>query len=119
MRRMLIAILLASISGTSFAQVNIRPRTNLSMYNACMNSAISNNDVQDNGRYIEYLCFGGVARRWWNSLDTDGQRDVKESNGEFISRYYGNSGYCAHQIADAAGNGADAYVCAIDAASPN
>lgn len=120
MKIAMIAIAVALACSSASAQIVIKPKVNMAMYSACMNSAVQNNDVTDQGRYIEYLCFGSVARSWWNSLDTDDQRDVHDHKyGRFIARYYGNTGYCAHHIEDTAGNGLNSYVCSITAAAPN
>ncbi len=113
-----IALILVTVSVDATAQTNIRQRRSVVLYNECLNSASNNDNVEEDGPNITYTCYGDVARKWWNQLDPDDQRDVRERNGRFIARYYGSSGYCAHRIEDSSGRGVDSYVCAIKTDAP-
>jgi hypothetical protein len=98
------------------AQVAIKsPGTEL--YNKCLSEAIADNNASNGGGQSSYSCYGPTARSWYELLT--GEKAVHDKNGLFVARYYGDTGYCAHQIEDASGKPVSTYVCEIVTNTPN
>lgn len=115
---MRILAVIASIfsSSIAFAQVAIKnPVTEL--YNRCLSEAIAESGVKNIGSQSSYSCFGPTAKSWYDILNDE--KAVHDKNGLFVARYYGDSGYCAHQIEDAAGKPVSSYICEIVTNAPN
>jgi hypothetical protein len=110
----LIALLLSS--SAAVAQLSLQDPS-MTSYNKCLREAIEDNEVQKAGNHVSYSCLGNTARSWFESLKGDEQ--VRDKNGLFVARYYGETGYCAHQIEDAAGKAISAYICEIVNSAPN
>lgn len=85
-------------------------------YNKCLNEALQDNAARKLGAQTSYSCYGETARVWYDSLS--GDKQVRDKNGLFIARYYGASGYCAHQIEDETGKPLSDYVCEIVTDAP-
>ena len=116
MRGLGLALLIISSSPmTATAQLSIQDPS-LSFYNKCLNEAIEDNDVKEAGGQTFYSCYGNSARSWYESLSDDKQ--IRDKNGLFVARYYGESGYCAHQIEDGSGKPISAYICEIVTSGP-
>ncbi|TLG75085.1 hypothetical protein [Methylocystis sp. B8] len=110
----LIAFLLSS--SAAVAQLSLQDPS-MSSYNKCLREAIEDNEVKKAGDQVSYSCFGNTARSWFESLK--GDKQVRDKNGLFVARYYGETGYCAHQIEDAVGKAISAYICEIVNNAPN
>jgi hypothetical protein len=116
MRTLGLMILLLSCSA-AMAQLSLQDPS-LAFYNKCLREAIEDNEVRKIGTQTSYSCFSNTARSWYESLT--GDKQVRDKNGLFVARYYGETGYCAHQIEDAAGGAVSAYICEIvNNAPPN
>jgi hypothetical protein len=114
--RILGAIFFVMMYSVATAQVAIKnPSTEL--YNKCLSEAIADNDVRSAGSQSSYSCYGATARSWYELLT--GEKAVHDKNGLFVARYYGDTGYCAHQIEDPAGKPVSIYVCEIVTNAPN
>ena len=85
-------------------------------YNQCLYNAFMGDEIRVDGKHSFYSCFGDTAKEWFDRLS--GERKIHDKNGLFIARYYAETGYCAHQIEDAAGNPVSAYVCEIVTEAP-
>jgi len=79
--------------------------------NRCIAEAVDSGDVQSVQGQTFYTCGGETAQRWFD-LSTD-ERVVHDKNGVFTARYYGATGYCAHQIEDKSEQPTSAYVCEV------
>jgi hypothetical protein len=109
------AMLLALVPCAVGAQGSPAPQTSpasTAAYNACLLSAIASEDIYKDEAGVQFRCFGQAAETWFNQLP-DG-REVPDKNGVFVARYFGGSGYCAHQIKSATGQPVSIYLCAID-----
>jgi hypothetical protein len=109
------ALLLALLPGAAGAQGSLTPPpspASTAAYNACLLSAIASEDIYKDEAGVQFRCFGQAAETWFNQLP-DG-REVPDKNGVFVARYFGGSGYCAHQIKSATGQPVSIYLCAID-----
>jgi hypothetical protein len=80
-------------------------------YKACLQQAIQEKATRKADSDTYFSCYGNAARAWYESLS--GDKLVQDKNGLFVARYYGTSGYCAHQIEDANRMPLSAYVCEI------
>ncbi len=80
-------------------------------YKACLQQAIEEKAARKVDSDMVYSCYGNAARAWYESLS--GDKLVQDKNGLFVARYYGTSGYCAHQIEDINRMPLSAYVCEI------
>lgn len=114
MRSLGFAFLLFS-SSTAMAQLSIQDPS-LSNYNKCLNEAIEDNELRKVGTQTSYSCQGSTARSWYEALS--GDKQVHDKNGLFVARYYGETGYCAHQIEDATGKPLSTYICEIVTDAP-
>jgi hypothetical protein len=115
MRGLGLVFLIVSCS-TAMAQLSLQDPS-LSRYNKCLNEAIEDNELRKIGTQTSYSCYGNTARSWYESLT--GDKQIRDKNGLFVARYYGESGYCAHQIEDGAGKPISAYICEIVTSAPN
>ena len=79
--------------------------------NRCIAEAVDNGNVQTDKGQTFYTCAGETAQRWFD-LSTE-ERMVHDKNGVFAARYYGATGYCAHQIEDKSAQPTSAYVCEV------
>jgi len=113
--RILGLIVLALSNSTAMAQIAVKtPSTEL--YSRCLSEAIANNEVKNEGNQFSYSCLGATAKSWYETLT--GEKAVHDKNGLFVARYYGDTGYCAHQIEDPSGIPVSAYICEIVTSSP-
>jgi hypothetical protein len=80
-------------------------------YKACLRQATEKKAMRKVDSDTYYSCYGAAARAWYESLT--GDKLVQDKNGLFVARYYGSSGYCAHQIEDASRVPLSEYVCEI------
>jgi hypothetical protein len=115
MRRLLLLPVLLT-SAPVAAQLSIQDPA-LSFYNKCLSEALEDKEVRKLGAQASYSCYSNTARSWFESLP--GGKEVKDKNGLFVARYYGETGYCAHQIEDGSGKAVSAYICEIVNNSPN
>ncbi len=115
MRKMGVVFLIASCT-SAMAQLSLQDPS-LSRYNKCLNEAIEDNELRKIGTQTSYSCYGAAAKSWYESLN--GDKQVRDKNGLFVARYYGESGYCAHQIEDGAGKAVSSYICEIVTNAPN
>jgi hypothetical protein len=115
MRSLGLVIFLLSCSAAS-AQLSLQDPS-LSFYNKCLSEAIQDSEVRKIGTQTSYSCYSATARSWFESLP--GGKQVRDKNGLFVARYYGETGYCAHQIEDSAGKAISAYICEIVNSTPN
>jgi hypothetical protein len=115
MRSLGLIIFLLSCSAAS-AQLSLQDPS-LSFYNKCLGEALQDNEVRKVGAQASYSCYSNTARSWFESLS--GDKQVRDKNGLFVARYYGETGYCAHQIEDARGKPVSAYICEIVNNTPN
>lgn len=106
---------LTLFSSSAMAQLTIQDPS-LSHYNKCLNEAIEDNELRKLGTQTSYSCYSNTARAWYESLS--GDKQVRDKNGLFVARYYGETGYCAHQIEDAAGKPVSTYICEIVTDAP-
>ncbi len=113
----ILGLLVSALSSSmAFAQVAINnPVTEL--YNRCLSEAIADNEVKNAGNQSSYSCSGTTAKSWYNILNDE--KAVHDKNGLFVARYYGDTGYCAHQIEDASGKPMSSYICEIVTNAPN
>ena len=103
------------LSSAAFAQVDIKsPMTEIRT--RCLAEAASANEVRVVNNESYFSCYGPTAKSWYD-IATD-ERVVHDKNGIFIARYYGETGYCAHQIEDEAGKPASAYICEVVVSKP-
>jgi hypothetical protein len=119
MTMLLRALVLAGCVATcspALAQLAIQDPS-LSSYNKCLAEAIQDNEARKIGAQTSYSCYANTARSWYETLT--GDKQVRDKNGLFVARYYGESGYCAHQIEDATGKPVSTYICEIVTNTPN
>lgn len=116
MRGLGLIFLAVTCSTAAMAQLSLQDPS-LSSYNKCLNEAIQDNALRKIGAQTSYSCYAATARSWYETLT--GDKEVRDKNGLFVARYYGDSGYCAHQIEDGAGKPVSAYVCEIVTSTPN
>lgn len=115
MRAGVIILGLSMANAPAFAQVELKnPASDI--YNKCLAEAIAANEVRSGDEQTFYSCYGDTARSWYG-ISTD-ERVVRDKNGIFIARYFGETGYCAHQIEDAAAKPVSTYICEIVVAKP-
>jgi len=81
------------------------------LYEKCLKEAMEDKAVGKMDAGTAYSCYGNSARSWYEALT--GDKLVHDKNGLFVARYYGDSGYCAHQIEDPDRKPVSAYVCEI------
>jgi hypothetical protein len=113
--RILGLIFIGLASTDSLAQVAIKnPATEIQ--ERCVAEAVSANEVRTSDDQTFYSCFGATAKSWFD-ISTN-EKVVRDKNGIFIARYYGETGYCAHQIEDGAGKASSAYICEIVKTKP-
>ncbi|MCB1543828.1 MAG: hypothetical protein KDJ30_05980 [Rhodoblastus sp.] len=119
MSRIFLALLLAGLPLVAQAQtIAPLPSTPPSLaaasqgYKDCLISAIVSEDIYKDATGIQFRCFGQAAENWFNQLP--GGREVKDTNGIFVARYFDGPGYCAHQTRNAKGEPVSSYLCAID-----
>jgi hypothetical protein len=108
--RLLGPILVMLWCSTAFAQ-QASSKVSSALYDKCLKEAIEDKATRKMGADTSYSCYGNSARSWYEALT--GDKLVKDQNGLFVARYYGDSGYCAHQIEDSDRKPVSAYVCEI------
>ena len=84
------AICMCSTAG---AQGTIRS-AQLQFHEACLNDAIRNGNVGDDGNHITYACFDTIARDWFFHLGDANEESARQKSGLWIRRTF-NGGYCA------------------------
>ena len=109
MRRVVTTLLV--LSGSAANSQTLSESLASKTYNKCLHDAFIGEEIKVDGKQTFYSCFGDTAKGWFDRLS--GERKIHDKNGLFIARYYAETGYCAHQIEDAAGNPVSAYVCEI------
>lgn len=112
-----LALFVATVSSSSaLAQVSIKNPVG-ELYNRCLSEAIADNEIKTASKRSSYSCFGTTAKSWYDILGDE--KAVHDKNGLFVARYYGDTGYCAHQIEDASGKPVSSYICEIVTDTPN
>ena len=107
--------LLMLTSANAHAGVDL-PDPSSELHAKCLAEAKSANEIKTIDDQIYYTCVGVTAKNWYE-ISGD-EKAVHDKNGIFIARYYGESGYCAHQIEDSAGKAVSSYVCEIVVKNP-
>jgi hypothetical protein len=115
MRLKLIILGALVASAPAGAQVELKNPAS-EIYNKCLAEAIAANEVRAGNGQTFYTCFGDTAQSWYG-ISTD-ERVVRDKNGIFIARYFGETGYCAHQIEDAATKPVSTFICEIVVGQP-
>jgi hypothetical protein len=113
--RALSLIFLTFSSSTAIAQMSFET-SQTKFFNECFREAIAANEIKVEGKRTYYSCVGDKAKNWFDTLS--GDKEVHDKNGLFVARYYGETGYCAHQTEDAAKKPVSAYVCEIVTVAP-
>ncbi|BDV39439.1 hypothetical protein [Methylocystis bryophila] len=103
-------------SSTAAAGQTLSEDLRSQFYNKCLRDAFAYNQIDKHGGGSSYSCYGETAKAWFDSLS--GDKTVHDKNGTFVARYYGETGYCAHQTEDTSGKPASAYVCEIVTDTP-
>jgi hypothetical protein len=103
------AVAAICVCSTAGAQVTIRG-AQLQFHDACLNDAIRNGNVGDDGNHITFACFNAVARGWFYHLGDANEESVRQKSGLWVRRTF-NGGYCAQLIPD--GSSAGGYDCVI------
>ncbi len=102
--------LFALTAASARADVDL-PNPSLELYAKCLAEAKSASETKTIDDQTYFTCVGTTAKNWY---DISGEeKAVHDKNGIFIARYYGETGYCAHQIEDSAGKAVSSYVCEI------
>lgn len=105
-----VLVFAALIAGPAIAQVDLaNPMGDIR--NKCVAEAEAAKEVKNSEGQVYYTCVGETAKKWYDV--SSNERAVHDRNGIFIARYYGESGYCAHQIEDSGGKSISAYVCEV------
>ena len=102
-------IILLSCSSVLAQQANQKAAS--ALYDKCLKEAMEDKTAGKFDAGTSYSCYGNSARSWYEALT--GDKLVHDKNGLFVARYYGDSGYCAHQIEDPDRKPVSAYVCEI------
>ena len=108
--RVQILIVGALLAAPAAAQVDLaNPLADIR--NKCIAEAEASRETKNADGQVYYTCVGDTAKKWYE-VSTN-EKAVHDKNGIFIARYYGDTGYCAHQIEDSGGKPTSAYVCEV------
>jgi hypothetical protein len=77
----------------------------------CVAEAVGSGDVRTEEGLTYFVCGGQTAQEWFDV--SVGERTVDDKNGVFVARYYGDTGYCAHQVQDKDRKPTSNYVCEV------
>jgi hypothetical protein len=111
MKILIIATSVAAICVCSTASSQVTMQSaQLQFHDACLNDAIQNGNVGDDGNHTTFACFDIIARDWFYHLGDANEESVRQKSGLWIRRTF-NGGYCVHHITD--GSSAGAYDCVI------
>ena len=110
MRKLALTSIIVLAATSSHAEISSRTLTVAGMSD-CLVEAISTNAVEDDGSAVTFSCDAARARTLYNFLGkTIATEVVKDRNGKFENRPFGNS-TCYHRIEDERGRAADDFRC--------
>ena len=114
--RILALMVLCLAGAPASAQVAL-PNPMDELRDACVAEAKAGGDVRTYDGQKYFVCAGATAEKFFEISTRE--RTVKDKNGVFVARYFGDSGYCAHQIEDAAARKISQFICEVQDAVAN
>jgi hypothetical protein len=110
MKRLTATICFVFVAASACAQISPRAMT-FSAVRDCLNDAISNSSVEDNGTVLVFSCTAAKAKILYNFLGRKIRTEVvQDRNGRFENRQFGNNA-CYHRVEDQSGKAADEFRC--------
>ena len=103
-------IVLFFAAAPASAQVAL-PNPMAEVRDACVGEARAGGDVRTYDGQKYFVCAGATAEKFFDISTRE--RTVKDKNGVFVARYFGDGGYCAHQIEDANARQISQFICEV------